>query len=479
MKKTMTSIALGCALTTQAQATPIEFRYGVEVFSESQGTLDALQGISALVEISPGLHFGQTLYSAAAGDAGGLFVGGFELLKRVDFGRGNALEFGGFIGGGGGAALVSGDGLMTRAHITYRRHMYGNVAGYVGLSYVDISGSPISTPALSIGLARDVNFAFKSGKSVDTPTSGRVVRAIKPLVKQFYPQSSTKRNGGTLNTMSLVGFEASFASSPNALNETFIQATGAVAGDGEGYADFQVGYRWNTAPSGLRAFAEVATGFGGGGDVDTGGGFLATVGAGVAFPLFGGLEAELGAQATTAITGDFTALSPYIRAAIKFGDEARPYGETRNWQLSLGLTHQEPNSDFRKTGVTTDAAPVLTESSLDLFLTDQFYFTGNAQTVVHGEAGGYAIGLLGMGYAIPLNDYWTVSLEGHVGAAGGGGVDTGGGLVGAARVEVDYWLRDNFAISAGIGTMQSLRGDGGAKPLTLHLGMKTAFTSFH
>jgi hypothetical protein len=479
MKKTLMSIALGSALATQAHATPLEFRYGIDVFSESQGTLDALQSISVLREIRPGLHFGQTLYSAAAGDAGGLFVGGFELLKRIDLGRRTALEFGGFIGGGGGAALVSGDGLMTRAHITFRGHMYGNVAGYLGLSYVDISGSPISTPALSFGLARDVDFAFKSSKSADAPTSGRVVRAIKPLVKQFHPQSSTKRSGGTLNTMTLVGFEASFASSPTARNETFIQSTGAVSGDGEGYADFQVGYRWKTAPSGLRAFAEVATGFGGGGDVDTGGGLLATVGAGVALPLFGGLEAELGAQATTAIDGDFTAISPYIRAALNFGDKARPYGDIRKWQLSLGLTQQEANTGFRKPGVTATASPVLTESSLDLFLTDNFYFTGNAQTVVHGDAGGYAVGLLGMGYAIPLNDYWTVSLEGHFGAAGGGGVDTGGGLVAAARVEVDYWVRENFAISAGIGTMQSLRGSKGAKPVTLHLGVKTAFTSFH
>ncbi len=122
---------------------------------------------------------------------------------------------------------------------------------------------------------------------------------------------------------------------------------------------------------------------------------------------------------------------------------------------------------------------MLLESSLDLFLTDRIYFTGNAQTVAQGDAGGYAIGLLGFGYALPLNKTWTVSLEGHVGAAGGGGVDTGGGLVGAARIEVDYALKQNMALSVGVGKMQSLRGSGGARPLTVHLGLKTAFTTFH
>jgi hypothetical protein len=479
MKKLVMTIALGCALSVQAQAAPIEFRYGVDVFGSSQGTLDALQSISVLREIRPGLHFGQSLYSAAAGDAGGLFIGGFELMKRINIGPKAALEFGGFIGGGGGAALVAGDGLMTKAHITYRRQLFGTVSGTIGLSYIDISGAPVSTPALSLGLARDADFAFAPGRGDAGVTSGRVIRAVKPLVKQFYPQNNLKRSGAALNTMSLIGFEASFATSPTARNETFIQATGAVAGDGEGYADVQAGYRWKTAPNGLRAFAEVAAGFGGGGDVDTGGGLLASVGAGVAIPLFGGLEAEIGAQATTALDGDFTAFAPYVRAALNFGDPKRPYTETRRWQVTLGFSQQEPNSSYRRPGATSTASPVLVESSLDLFLGERFYFTGNAQTAVLGDVGGYAIGLLGFGYAMPLGKTWTVSLEGQVGAAGGGGVDTGGGLVGAARVELDYALNDNLAISAGIGTMQSLRGGGGARPLTLHLGFKTAFTTYH
>ncbi|MBL4750136.1 MAG: hypothetical protein JKX71_06055 [Amylibacter sp.] len=479
MKKLMMGIAFGCTLSVPVQAAPIEFRYGLDVFTQSQGTLDALQSISVLREIRPGLHFGQTLYSAAAGDAGGLFIGGFELMKRVPLGRGMALEFGGFIGGGGGAGLVAGDGLMTRGHVTLRKHLFGNVAGTLGFSYIDISGSPVSTPAFNFGLTRDTDFAFAPGHVSDGVSSGRVVWAIKPLIKQFYPQNNLRRNGTPLGTMTLMGFEASFAASPNAVTETFIQATGAAAGDGEGYADIQVGYRWKTSASGLRAFAEVATGFAGGGDVDTGGGFIVSAGGGVALPLFGGFEAEIGAQGTTAIDGDFTALSPYIRASLNFGDKTRPYTDARHWQLTLGATYQEPNSGFRKPGITTNAAPVLLESSIDLFLTDRIYFTGNAQTVAHGDAGGYAIGLLGFGYAMPLNNTWTVSLEGLAGAAGGGGVDTGGGLVGAARVEVDYALRQNMAISVGLGTMQSLRGGGGARPITLHLGIKTAFTTFH
>jgi len=479
MKPHLGALAFSCLMAAQAQSAPMEFRYGLDVFAKSQGTLDAFQSISAMREITTGLHFGQTLYSAAAGDAGGLFVGGFELAKRWQIGNKVQLEFGGFIGGGGGAALVGGDGLMTRAHISLRRHLFGNISGTLGLSYINISGAPISTPALSFGLSRDTDFAY-AGEHVNGGVStGRVLRAVKPLVKQFHPSGNLTRSGRTLGTMTLVGIEASFAASPMARNETFIQATGAVAGDGEGYADIQVGYRWKTAATGLRAFAEVAAGFGGGGDVDTGGGFLATIGTGVAIPVTRGLDLEFGAQATTALDGDLRAIVPYVRTSLSFGHKGRPYQSQQRWQLSMGLTLQSPNQGFRKPGVTATASPVLIESSVDLFVGKHLYLTGNAQTVASGHAGGYAIGLMGMGYEFPLNERWTVSAEGMLGAAGGGGIDTGGGLVAAAKLELDYALSDKLAISAGIGKMETLRGGGGAKPVTFHLGLKTRFTTFH
>lgn len=480
MKQLLSALTLGCLIGTHAHADPMEFRYGLDVFAKSQGTLDALQSITAMREISPGLHFGQTLYSAAAGDAGGLFVGGFELAKRWQIGNKTQLEFGGFIGGGGGAALVGGDGLMTRANISLRRHLFGNVSGSLGVSYINISGAPISTPALSFGLSRDTNFAFAGGHLNSGVNEGRVLRAVKPLVKQFHPNGNLTRSGRSLGTMTLVGVEASFAASPMARNETFIQATGAVARDGEGYADIQVGYRWKTAPTGLRAFAEVAAGFGGGGDVDTGGGLLATVGAGVAVPVLRGLDLEFGAQATTALDGDLTTLVPYVRTSLSFGGaKSRPYQNPRHWQFSMGLALQSPNSGYRKPGVTATASPVLIESSADLFVGKHLYLTGNAQTVAGGHAGGYAIGLMGLGYEIPLDSRWTVSVEGMLGAAGGGGIDTNGGLVGAAKVELDYAIDDKLAISAGVGKMETLRGGSGAKPVTFHLGLKTRFTTFH
>lgn len=476
------AMAALAAASLPAAADPIEFRYGFDVYSDRSTILDGMNSVSALVEIAPNLSFGPALYSAILGDAGGLFIGGFELLKRVPLNDKTRLEFGGFLGGGGGAGLIPGDGLMSRAYVGVERQVGKGFAANLGVSYTRITGSPVASTALSFGITRQVDFGYSLGPDIDRPTSGRVLRAFKPYVKQFRPQGSLQRSGTPLQTMTLVGAEASFAASPSARNETFIQMSGAVAGDGEGYADFQLGYRWLTKADGFRAFAEVAGGFAGGGDVDTGGGLIASVGAGIAFPISKRLEIETGAQATQALNGDFTALSPYLRVGLRFGRDVErdgAYGDIRRWQQTVSLSYQSPNAGFRKAGDTRTAAPVLIETALDLFLTDRTYALFSAQTVASGDAGGYAVGLLGLGYAQPLGQSrWTVSGEVHIGAAGGGGVDTGGGLVGGGRVELDYRVTDTVSLSAGVGTQRSLRG-GGAQPTTFHLGFKAKFNTYH
>lgn len=479
IRRSLCTVAALCGLMAPAQAEPIEFRYGLDVFEDRSTILEGLQSIGAFREVGPGLHFGHVLYSAALGDAGGLYIGGFELHKRISLGPRTELEFGGFIGGGGGAALVSGDGLMTRLHVGVKQRLTDTVAATAGLAHIEISGSPVSSSAVYFGVSRDVDFAFGTPSS-GSARGGRTLVAVKPIIKQYLPQDNLQRSGTPLQDMTLVGFEATFAASPEARLQSFIQTTGAVAGDGEGFADIQGGLRWSTAPRGLRAFGEVAAGFGGGGDVDTGGGVIGSVGAGVVLPVARGFEIEAGTQFTAALEGDFQAIAPFLRASLRFGERAsEPYGDQRNWQLTLGVTSQQANDTYRNPGVTADASPLLTESSIDLFLTDRTYLTGNAQTVIDGDAGGYALGALGLGYQIPLGDNWGLSFEGLVGAAGGGGVDTNGGLVGLVKVEADYWFKDNLAISAGVGHMRPLRGSGGAQPMTLHLGFKTRFNTYH
>ena len=479
--KLATSVCFVCNLTlASATAAPLEFRYGFDVFSDKTTQLHSFQSMSLMYDMGSGFSIGQTVFSASTGNAGGLFIGGFEVAKRMRLGRGLALEFGAFVGGGGGAEVVTGDGLMTRTHATLIKQITPDWAATLGLSYIKITGTTVSTPALGFGISRKLQMRVAGGHHPPydpTYDQGVEISAIKPVMKAYIPQNSNKRSGGALDNVYLMGAELTFSLGQNTQREMFLSAFGAAGGDGEGYAEYQLGYRWFSRPDGLRSYAQIAAGFAGGGDIDTGGGLITSAGAGVIIPFTPHFSAEIGALAITAIDGDFTAISPFVTGVISFGGKPEASGpNSRRWQISTGLTQQYAHSGYRLAGTARTGDPVLVETSIDLFFTDHLYFTGNAQTAVLGDAGAYAVGQLGMGYEIPVGGRWTLSPEIFVGAAGGAGIDTGGGLIVGGKIEIDYALSDNLKLSLGLGKFVSR---GGAKPLTAHFGVKIPFTSFH
>ena len=463
-----------------------ELRYGFDALARSQSLVRAFNYLSLMHEVRPGLRFGQSLYSAAAGDGGGMFTGGFEISQRFPLSTGAALEIGGFLGGGGGVRIVAGDGLMSRANVTYIQPLGRDWAGTVGLSYTKISGSPISSPALSFGISKNLTMALQGGhdRPYQGPAAAVRVVAVKPMARSFLPLNSKRRDGTDLQAVQLLGAELVFSVPEHRNRAVFLQGSAAVAGNGEGYAEWQLGHRWMSRPDGFRAFAELAAGFGGGGGVDTGSGAIGSAGVGFAVPLPAGLEVEIGAAAVAALDSEFAVIAPFLRGVMNFGASAQQQqaagigttGSQRKLQLSMGSTLQFSHPGFRNPRSIGTADPLLIETSLDLFLTDQSYFTINAATVIAGDAGGYAVGQFGFGYEFPLNDRWTLAAEASLGAAGGDGVDTGGGFIVGGRLEIDYAMDSGNRLSVGIGKLHSR---GGARPKTLQVSIKVPFTTYH
>lgn len=456
-----------------------EVRHSINILNKDLNKLDVLHSVTASKEIRKNLYLGQSLYSSVLGDVGGLFIGGLELSKRFQINAEQNFELGMFLGGGGGAALIPGDGFMEKYYLNLNQELNSGYVGSIGFSYLNISGSDVSSGTLSFGVAKTQNYAAMLGHGKETSSSGRFLVSAKPIIKQFWPESSLKRNGTPLSKMSLMGIEATFASSAYALTESFVQTTGAIEGDGEGYADIQFGFRQHLSKSSLNAFWEMSTGFGGGGGVDTGGGLLGSFGIGARFPMFYNNKIELGIQKTVSFDGELNAISPFLRTAMIFNKGKKAYHSKRKWQLSFGATKQLVNNKFRKTGVAQNTSVSLIENSVDLFVNDKIYLIGNAQTVISGNAGGYALGLLGLGYTQPINNLFSYSFEIYLGAAGGGGVNTTGGMSKAGRLEVDYNLKDNLSLSAGIGRLSSLTNKNGFNSTTVHIGFKTKFSTFH
>ena len=463
------ALALFCfAVPAQAERPNLVFRLGLDSLSYNQSAIDGLAGMSLFVVSARGYYFGESIYSAALGQGGGFFVGGVELGKTTLIGERFFVDTSLFIGGGGGAAQVPGDGLMLRPQV----HAGINLGRFrlgAGLAWTRVSGSPISSPSFGVVLSRTLDLALVSGGG----TGGRTeFSQMRVRYRPYIPLGSTKRNGQPLQMMHMLGGEMIFAESEQ--RETFLAANGAVAGDAEGYADWQLGQRFLLGQGAFQPYGEVAFGIGGGGAVESGGGLIASVGAGLRWQP-GRLGLDLGVSAIKSLTGDFLVISPALNIGLAFGGGQR---QATEWQISTGLTQQFPNANFRKPGVPNTGSPLMIDMKIDLFLSENIYLSGQAYTALAGGAGGYQIGLVGLGYRHRLTPRWSLSGEAFVGAGGGAGVDTKGGLLLAYGLDLDYALTERIYLTAGAGQVLALQG-GGMAPLTANLGFKFPFTTLH
>jgi len=472
------------AVSASAQAEDFELRSGIDVLLRKQSSVEALHFVTLSRDLGGGLHAGQSLYSAVKGDAGGLFIGGFELFQRVGIGPDRSLDIGGFLGGGGGARAYYGDGLMTKGQITLNHAFAHGFTAHLGAGWTHVGGSAIDTPHFSFAVSRNAGFGVLPGHGTSVPAAGVTLTSAKALGRLYHPVASARRNSpGELNAMHLVGGEVTFRGAPSGTVEVFLAAAGAAGGDGGGYADWFIGPRVFTNPvfdGRLRAFADLGLGFGGGGDVDTGGGLMVSASAGLGLKLAPAFHAEAGLMAVGAFGGDFRAAAAFLRGALRFDDLGAQPGDgnaglARHWRFSTGLSYQASHPGLRKRGHRfTGSSVALIETGVDLLLTPQLYLNGTVHAAFDGLAGGFGMGTVGIGLEFPLGDRSSISAEVFGGAAAGAGIATGGGFIGGGKIELDYKVRDNLALSVGAGRWFSR---GTARPWTLHAGVKIPFTT--
>lgn len=462
-----------------ALAQGLELNLGMEMLAKKQSDITGMQQLSLIYRTESGFYIGQSLYSSALGSAGGFFAGGVEAGLSGKIGHGIVWDLGQFVGGGGGATQVAGNGLMLRTHAALHVPV-GKINLGLGASWIKISGSDISTPAYGLYLSQPLNFKISAGRP-DTalPTEvGTEIKTFKPIYSIYLPRNSSKRSGGTLGSIQLLGGEFTFGSS--AKSETFIQANGAVAGDAEGYADWFIGKRYIYSRSRLQPYAELGIGTAGGGAVDTDGGLIAMAGVGTRYVFAPGIALEAALGARSSLEGSFTSLSPSIKASIPFSQLSSKGRDGRSvpWQLSSGMALHKPNKVYWKAHKNSSPSPAMVETAIDFFILNHLYLTGQASTAIAGEAGGFQLGFLGVGYEHDFTENFSLSIEPLLGAGGGAGVDTKGGLLLGYRVDADFWLSRCAALSFGFGQMTTVKG-GGMSPNTYHVGLKFPFSSWH
>ena len=447
----------------------LEIESSYDALHAPDTTIEGLHRFYVGVPLDDGLSFGQTLYSGAYGDGGGAFFWGFEGVKRLAISPSLGVAISGFLGGGGGAAQVVGDGTMWRLGVVGEYAVTHHWSLQAGVSRLQVNGAKLDGWATTLGL--------RYAPSAKTTENGRNDMGLSSAafrVTQYAFPDVPSRSGTPQEDLKLMGAEARFDIAKGA--EAFLGADGAVAG-GDGYMQVLSGLRKRFPIGRASVFGQASVGFGGGGDVDTGGGFIAGAAAGIALPIAEKFDLELAHGVLTALDTSAKGHGSQISISRVLGRKVtdRQKSAAQRWQVSLGLSVQPPNDTYMKARSHDGILPIMQESSIDLFLGEKTYLTGNAQTTVSGGVAGYAVGLLGAGHELDLGEKWRLSIEGHVGAAGGGGVDVGRGVVAGVRGEIDYLLSDSNALSMGLGLLKSF--DGGLSVPIVQIGFKHRFAT--
>lgn len=452
------------------------------------GGRTAFASLSYLMAYDDDWGFGPGFYGTAKGNYGGIFTVGFTGQRRWRLSGNTHLAASLYVGAGGGLSsqqLRFGGGLMLRPELSLRTEAGPWYTG-VGISQIRFpSGNVKSGVGLAFTLGRAMDFV-----SFSPDDAGKSARA-------------GRRSGLGFDEIALTGgFEKPRASSRNRSGAPYagkvgkagaelrqyivdgswwgVEASGAAKGGVDGYMEVlgQIGQDWALfGTPRLRIGGQLGAGLGGGGNVDTGNGWLLRAGPTLRWITPWGPSLRLDAGVTHAPSGAYTA--PYLRAVLAMpldrtptliGDD--PGGTVRVQQLGASVMHlpRMRFKDGRQEAVSHLAVSMSREFS------SRLYGTAQAGSAAAGSAGAYSFGLFGLGVQ---SDPWLggklrVGAEWLVGAAGGGGVRVGGGAVTQAELWAQWQVAERLRLRAGAGQFRTVRGQDQSTPLT-HLSLSYAF----
>lgn len=453
-------------------------------------------GTTILFDVNNWLSAGVGAYGALAGKRGGFITLGGAAEVRRELSPWAEINSGIFIGAGGGRGgfQLSGGGLMLRYHLgaELKSARWGNLGA--GLSYVDFPDGTIHSLQPYLSYEYPFTTLLSSGW-FDSPESDEYDQVSSPraehefaVVARSYrvPNGVMQDNGNKPQhpTINLVGVEWN-----RYLGEHLfirVESEGAMGGKSNGYMQilFGAGYRVSLLDHTSLKLTSSA-GVAGGGRVATGGGLLVDATVALQQRLGDHLFAEIAAGYAFAPNAEFRAMSYAAKLGYHFympdfPDEKISTSSLQGFEplnIRIRTAHQSyykaaPKWRTHHANLNVDLLGI----QADYFINKNYFLTGQGIAAYWGKAGAYMTGLVGAGVHVPLLETPVyVETELLAGAAGGGGLAVGGGLVWQASVGLGYQFSDAYSAQASYGYMSAPKGQFRASVLTFSVGYHFSF----
>lgn len=440
-------------------------------------------GLNYNIPLNDWLYTGAGFHAASIGDQGGLFTLGVNLGVNVPIYKRLYFDTNVHFGGGGGfRSLVNGGAILyANTGLQYKFDGFSLGVQYGYLDFINgIQGGQNVSFFVEIPTTIRAGSYKNAQRTYSINADAEAEFWKKPAVKSvqqvtfdfFYPMGMTRTDGqGNFNnaqpinqTLYIIGFEYQRYLDSN----TFLYAhlDTMYKGLRAGFMDLFFGVGQNFFESEyINFFAKFGIGAAGGRIFPENGltmypnaGFDVRFSEHFGLSLHGGYHRALGAT-FEALTAGFS-LKYYGLSGGTSDPISKEFGKSiRTQGVQIGVQNQtyfdvaildRPDRDLQQIAL-----------KINYDITHRLYVSGEASFAYDGGAGGYAHGIFGLG--IKTNRFFDkkISLfaEAAGGVAGGGGVDSGEGILVRPSVGINYHISDDFNINASAGQMWSPYGN--------------------
>lgn len=436
-----------------------------------------------------GFHGGIESFSAVAGQRGGFITLGvsgsydYWMTPRL------ALETGIFLGGGGGRGgyELSGGGLMLREYVGLRYRILNDLQLSAGISHVHFpEGGQIKSHQIYTGFLIPFEALTQPSRLSSHSTyinreefnlSPHYSHEFSIKIRQLDIGKNVKTDSGQIQSdFGTLGME--WRTYLDSYRYVLLDSAGAYQGNSRGYMHILagMGYR-QPLSSNSSIYGSISTGGGGGGGVDTGGGWLADTTLGLKYHWGRRWHLDTAVSRFWALDSSFRSHSVNLQLGYTFGprlNQIQHYESNLfdSHPIRIRITQQryQKGSENWRTRPNQDVDNI--GAQLDYFIDPNWYMTGQGLGAYAGDAGAYMVGLIGSGTRQDLSSKVFIELEALVGAAGGGGLNTGSGTVVQSNLNLGYKISKPLEVLGGIGYMKSLNGDFRAHVIGLSLAYK-------
>jgi hypothetical protein len=468
--------------------------------SDEVGLVGVHWDVFGLARAFPPLYLGLGGFGQVTGDGDGLFLGGVTLGSVLHPGPGWVVDGGVFLGAGSLADEADGEGWAARPFLALER-LFGTFGLRTEVAWFDVDGLDEEvTLSLGFSLSSELLRARTEERRGERrgERDGEIPEAsvfdvetrVEPRFLVLDPESGTTRDDGTPLTddIELAGLGIDYFVTRHVYVP--VSAYGAVDGGVDGFrmVGAGIGVSLPVLGSWLSVEAEASALTGGGGDVDTGGSLGYQALAGLRLRVLKDLAVEVSAGRLDFPGGDLeadawqAALSWSLRPVELAFDyprgnlarEGLPGGRARVGTTRvevLSKLYSPRRSALRKDGKKLESTLALAGIGVEQPLNEHLSVYARAFGAVDGGIGGYSEGLLGVRVELsPFDEHW-FGITGAAGAAGGGNLDVGDGLLLTWAGSWRHRLTDALTLGAEWGRAEARDSTFDAEAITIGLGL--------